>query len=85
MNAKSVVWLCLVALLLVSVIEETKACRCMNICAGSHCGQSILMHGCLYDNIYYCNGEYRSTALLYGPCALGCKQSGCSLDGCIRE
>jgi hypothetical protein len=85
MNAKSVVWLCLVALLLVSVIEETKACKCMNECGGSHCGQSELMSGCLYDNIYYCNGVYGSTAHHYGPCTLGCRQSGCSLDYCIKE
>jgi hypothetical protein len=85
MNAKYVVWLCLGALILVSVIEETKACKCMNKCGGKHCGQSVLMSGCEYNHIYQCNGEYESEAYHYGPCELGCVQEGCSLDYCIRE
>lgn len=78
----------LVTLAVILVITEIPsaadaACKCLNRCAGKHCGRSPLMSaGCNSNDIYQCNGKYGSTAYRYGPCRKGCVYKGCSRDYC---
>lgn len=74
----------IIVLIVVSglVASGDAACRCVNTCAGKHCGRSPLMSGCAANNIYQCNGVYNSLAHNYGGCSRGCVYKGCSRDYC---
>lgn len=79
----------LVTLVVILVITEIPtadaACKCLNRCAGRHCGRSPLMSsGCRANDLYQCNGKYGSTAYRYGPCKKGCVYKGCSKDKCRK-
>lgn len=65
------------------IVPGDAACRCLNTCAGKHCGGKDAMSSeCLWANIYQCDGVYNSLAYHYGACSIACVYQGCSLDYC---